>query len=677
MTAKIRPRLEYGVLAVFFAAGLLGYVLKTTHWFTVIPGDYFDARFNSVILEHLFQWVRRRSDLWNPAFFYPFEGVLGWSDNHFGTGIFYGLFRFAGLSRESAFIGWFVVGNVLNYWPSYYVIRRLGYSVIASAAASFVFAFNLTALAQESHAQLVYRFAIPFAVLAQYEFLRTKEVGYLFRTIIFAAIQFFCSIYLGVFLVYLLAAMLLGCLVSDRQVTRGWTSRALFHEHASCSSIWYFAGACFSVVLLAMLLVKYQTIATQYAFKRPTAELLGLLPEPESYLIADRSVLTGWIGKYFANAGYRQEKQLFFGAGVWLVAFVGLWSIWIRRLPCGLGKASSISLILLMAFTLKVNQFSLYEYVMNAPGISSIRAVSRLVLVMLFPLSVLVAAGFDGILTSKSGRVSKNFVVLVMGVAVVIETMYYQPYGLPKTAWTQRQERLREFVKGNFPRDAIVYVTNSLADPWKDLAEVDGMIFAQDRELPTLNGYSGNLPPGGYLEPHPCIDFRSRLINYFRLFPDSSLSMQEIEKRVRVISPQLCPTEPALLSEKIFDPGAIKDLRIELKEVSRERFLTVNVSIVNNSSVQLDSFNLKFPIRMSWAFVPVNASGDAINPPSWDPRKNVLFSIAPGHTHHETLTVELPKAPGRYRFAVSLVQEGKHWFHDLGMETPGIVVDLP
>ena len=153
--------------------------------------------------------------------------------------------------------------------------------------------------------------------------------------------------------------------------------------------------------------------------------------------------------------------------------------------------------------------------------------------------------------------------------------------------------------------------------------------------------------------------------------------MHEIEKRVQVISPQLCPSEPALISEKIFDPDAIKDLRIELTENSREGPLTVNVSIVNKSLAQLDSLNMQFPIRMSWAFVPVNPAGDAINPPRWDTRKDVLFSLAPGQIHHEKLTVALPRTPGRYRFEVSLVQEGKHWFHDLGMKTPGIVVDVP
>jgi len=655
----------------------MGYVLNTTNWFRSIPGDYFDARFNSIILEHLVQWARGKSDLWNPAFFYPFQGVLAWSDNHFGTGIFYGLFRLAGLGRESAFIGWFVIGSVLNYWASYYVLRQLGYSVIASGAAAFVYAFNLTAIAQESHAQLLYRFAIPFAALAQYEFINTKDARYLFRTIIFVSIQFFCSIYLGFFLVYLLFAMLLGYLVSGRYAIHGWTRSALLRDHARPGYIWHFVVASVSIIFLAMLLTKYQSIAAQYAFKRAASEILHMLPEPQSYLVADRSSLTGWIGRNISIAYYRQEKQLFFGVGVWLVTFIGLWTIWVRRLKCSLGKVASVALIALIVFTLRIDEYSLYKFVLNAPGVNSIRAISRLALVMLFPLSILVAAAFEGMFSSNFGTVIKNWIVTIMIVAVTIETIYYIPYNLPRTEWTQRQDRLRELVKGEIPSDAILYVTNSAEDRWKDLAEVDGIIFAQDLELPTLNGYSGNAPPGGYLEPHPCIDFRSRLNSYFRLYPESPFSKDEIEKRTKVISPELCPSVPVLITETIFDMDAIKDVQLKLTETSREGRLAVIVSIVNNSTVQLHSQNRNNPIRLSWAFVPVNSSGDAVNPPRWDPRKDVYLSLAPGQIHDEILTVDMPKTPGRYRFEVNLVQEGKYWFHDLGMKIPYITIDVP
>ena len=35
------------------------------------------------------------------------------------------------------------------------------------------------------------------------------------------------------------------------------------------------------------------------------------------------------------------------------------------------------------------------------------------------------------------------------------------------------------------------------------LAELDGMILAQDLKIPTLNGYSGNVP-AGHIQANPC-----------------------------------------------------------------------------------------------------------------------------------------------------------------------------
>lgn len=62
--------LQVGLLAAIFSAGFFGYLMHTTDWLRAIPGDLFDARFNSVILEHLYQWVRGEvPELWSPAFF--------------------------------------------------------------------------------------------------------------------------------------------------------------------------------------------------------------------------------------------------------------------------------------------------------------------------------------------------------------------------------------------------------------------------------------------------------------------------------------------------------------------------------------------------------------------------------------------------------------------------------
>jgi hypothetical protein len=84
--------------------GLFGYLLPVIGNFTMIPGDLGDARFNSVVLEHGYQWLTgQATQLWSPSFFYPYERVLGLSDNHFGSGWSYSLLRSLGMPREMAY----------------------------------------------------------------------------------------------------------------------------------------------------------------------------------------------------------------------------------------------------------------------------------------------------------------------------------------------------------------------------------------------------------------------------------------------------------------------------------------------------------------------------------------------------------------------------------------------
>ncbi len=180
----------------------------------MMPGDLGDARFNSVILEHGYQWLTGQADrLWSPGFFYPFERVLGFSDNHFGTFWVYAAARAFGAVRENAFLFWFLVGNALNFFSCLWVLRRFGFRAIAASYGAFVFAFSLPVLHQEGHAQLFYRFAIPLAVWAWWEALEHRRLLDIFITTFWVAIQFLCSIYLGVFLGYLLVAMSLSYLV--------------------------------------------------------------------------------------------------------------------------------------------------------------------------------------------------------------------------------------------------------------------------------------------------------------------------------------------------------------------------------------------------------------------------------------------------------------------------------
>ena len=49
-----------------------------------------------------------------------------------------------------------------------------------------------------------------------------------------------------------------------------------------------------------------------------------MLPRLSSYLLAERSVLTAWLGSVVNDIPMRHEHQMFFGFGVWLLGIIGL-----------------------------------------------------------------------------------------------------------------------------------------------------------------------------------------------------------------------------------------------------------------------------------------------------------------------------------------------------------------
>src|SRR5262249_51208263 len=146
-------------VAVLFGIAGLALVVGPTVIPDSIPGDLGDARLNSYILEHFFRWMTGHdASLWSADFFYPHSLTIAFSDNFLGNAFVYALLRALGFAREDAFRLWYVIGFVVNFSAADYVLVRLGYSRLASAFGAFLFTFGLPVMAQESHAQLVYRF---------------------------------------------------------------------------------------------------------------------------------------------------------------------------------------------------------------------------------------------------------------------------------------------------------------------------------------------------------------------------------------------------------------------------------------------------------------------------------------------------------------------------------------
>lgn len=502
----LHTRLWAGLVFIVFVTG---FVMRSVQWFSAAPGDLGDPRLNSYFLEHVWLWMSGANvSLWSPAFFYPFANILGFSDNHFGSVLFYALFRWFGLSREYAFDAWFVCGAILNFAACFWVLKQWRLHTIASAFGAFVFAAALPVLMADNTAQLNYRFAIPLAWFFCYQGLNQngvhQRVWYVGLMAICVAQQFLSSIYLGLLLVYCLAALCLSW---------WWLAPRPVHQHSSDDRSKNALGWVLIVIATAMtlaLLWQYHHIARQYGLTRDHAQVLGMLPTLSSYVLSDRS----WIASIWSsNLGYfaqRQENQLFIGLGPILFLGIGLYlcvrsTLAQRLLPAGvpqLGKVALFSCAIVWLMTLQVFGYSLYALLIQLPGVSAIRSVGRVMLVLLFPVSIVVAItahAWQEWLTRNMPSAQRIAIIFLAwfapAMALLPESLWARHDTTPLSAWQARMSHMKMLLPPTVQPDAILFVPRQGAQAsWA--GELDGMLIAQDLGYPTLNGYSGSLPPG-------------------------------------------------------------------------------------------------------------------------------------------------------------------------------------
>ncbi|HQV72691.1 MAG: hypothetical protein WAR01_01390 [Dokdonella sp.] len=653
------------------AFGLFGIVLPQSDFFRAIPGDLGDARFNGLILEHVFRWLSGiDASLWSPGFFFPFPGALTFSDNHFGTVGVYALLRMFGLSAEVAFIGWFTFAYVANFLCACYVLRRFGLTASGSALGAFVFAFAMPVLVQAGHAQLGYRFAVPLAILALHRLLRDGHPAQLGWLGFWVTLQFYCSIYLGYFLLlllggYLLAAYLVpssapGFMRPDRIIAGliRWPVRG---------ELWRCIGVLLAcVIALFALFAPYAYYADLYGLVRNPADIDRMLPRIGSYLLADSSRLWGRFSQHLGGIPMRQEHQMFVGVAACLLALVG-----IARGASHWLKVSALALALLVVLTLNVSGLSLYAFVEQLPMANAIRAVSRIGLVMVFPLGLLAGAGFDRLVVGSRGRAGPILAV-VLTILLLLECATLQTLSVPLSVWRDRLALRLAEVPAALPADAIVYVPRQPNEP-QFMTELDGMNVAQRLGRNTINGYSGNSPPGFGQTIDPCDDLIDRLTGYAHFMRLEIAQVDALARRVFVVGATLECALPGALPARMHFKGALPNaafarVHVEIAGVAiaNAQQLEVELVVSNGLDTVLASVSeSNQPIRFSWRFV----SADSGVPVSTDwATRSELRKDVPAHAREQLrLLIDAPIAPGRYRLEMTLLQENVAWFHERGM----------
>jgi hypothetical protein len=645
-----------------------------------MPGDT-DARFNEYVLEHFYQWITgRTAGFWSAGFFFPFPLTIAFSDNFLGDGFVFAVLRSLGFDREDAFRGWFLAGFAFNFAACAFALTRLGYGRVAAASGAFLFAFGLPVTAQEAHAQLIYRFGVPLATLALIEFGAHGRLRSLCALLFWTVWQFYCSIYIGYFLSLLLIALALSTAVQRCGLTPAaliyWSRR--FGQSWSDASprgrVTWVLGVLTLAALLGILFAPYLRVSALYRFQRSTDEIESMLPHLASYVYSTNSRLWHFSWSHFSALPMPYEQAMFVGVAPFLAIAAAIFLRIRKTVPVDEHFMPAMASILLVsALTITVLHHSLYHFLENTPGPNAIRAMTRIITVLLFPFAVLLASGLDAMMRMRrAARWPAGLIVALL----VLECSYVGHYVTSKRDWLARGTAVEEQLPQTLPEAPILMVARppeGLPEP----AEIDAMLLAQQRGWQTFDGYSASSPPG-YSFSTECEDAARNILSSLRfLGRDSEDAYQEMARRTVRIGYADCDAA-SLMHRPSITPfaGPVPDEAMARTRVridglrQRGAMLSVRLLLENQGTGSLPAISTTgTPVRLSAKFVGAadTVSDAAMRDHGWELRQDIVTDILPGETRMIDFIMAPPTATGTYHVAVSVVQDGVAWFHDRGM----------
>lgn len=480
------------------------------NFLTSLPGDLGDSRLNNYFLENFYLFfIGKSHSLWHLNFFYPFPYVLGFSDNLFGSAPIYFIGRIF-FRPDLAFQFWYLSSYFINYFCTYFVLRKLGFKQSSSIVGALIFSFALPVSAQTSHVQLAYRFCAPISFFYLVCFLSSKSIKDFLLSFFFLVWQFYCTIYIGFFL--LLAEVIFFLVYFSCDAWRNGLITLAQQYSNPLRSISLKHILIFSLLLLSLYLLFYPYLMVNhiYEVKRSSNEISTMLPRAVSYLLADDSKLWGSLSATVDMGSMRHEQQLFFGLIPLLLFCYGLY-LSFRDHKNIIATSMGVTFFALFFLCLSIGGVSIWMYFSNLPLFSAIRAVSRISLVMLFFVSYLSAVAVD-----RMARHSSVLICIVL-ILLIAEFSLVKVNASSKSEWRSRIDLYQSKIPSDLPSNSIlVFAQRGLQ--FNVVEEIDAMWISLINGYSTMNGYSGYSPPAyGGEYGDKCINVQQRIDSYLKI----------------------------------------------------------------------------------------------------------------------------------------------------------------
>lgn len=455
-----------------------------------VPGDPGDVRFVHYCIEHTWAWLtghplHRR--FWDLPFFFPAPDTGAYSDVLLGVAPPYWLFRALGAGPEGAYAGWLLASTALNAAAGTWLLRgTLGVRWLAAATGGVLVAAGAPRIHLLNHPQLICTYwllaAVGLLVVAlRAPGTRRARAAWLLAGCA-AAAEAWSSYYLWWFLAFALGiALAVGLLL---KATRPRVLEVLRRDWAAIA-----VAAGLSLLLVAPLLRAWWSVA----------HAVGLRDARDVFLARGQSWVnigpdSWWYGALVRSlTGLRyQTNEQQYGVGLLTLAAVAL-GFWRARHRGGVVVLGLTAVVLVLLAT-QVGHWRaaspwsvVYALV---PGAGGIRAVPRVGLVILVAWAAGLALAVDALARSRP------LLAAALAVLCLLEQGVAYVHFLPALD-RERIDRIAREV----PAGCTAFVYTPPPDGWPPWhAQIDALWVADSARVPTLNGYSGNSPPGWGLE---------------------------------------------------------------------------------------------------------------------------------------------------------------------------------
>ncbi len=488
-----RPGEIEGLLFFLILCLLIPYHAFFLSFFRETTVDVGDSLLNVYLLEHGFRWMTFQplhGSLWSPPIFYPHPHVAGYTDLLVGFLPPYAIWRFLGIGSQTAFQLWVLTVTALNYLSCYLFLRVLtARSVPASIAGSILFAIGAPRMVMNANPQLIPAFYIVACLAGLFLLFNKPAISLSAKRVNIALFlftggtlgQLYGAFYFGWFLAFSLAIAAIYAMLHTRP------RKALI----DVTSRWWIPIAGYGIggVLLLTPLVYGYSMSLRDLGARDYGYVSAFLPNLQAWLYeGGGSWIYGWMSQVTGIEGHLGAESKRDGIGLLTTALV-LWGFLRFRKMSAIALLGAVSAAIVVLSLAWPGGFSLWQIVFRViPGASAIRAVGRVGIFLLLPEAVALSMAVDWLGKSRYPALAIAAIFCVLMEQAVSVTMSPKSIGL--------EAAMRNSAKLGPECKSFLYSGGRLeaAAPAAHTQTI-GMWTELVSGRPSLNGYSGGIPP--------------------------------------------------------------------------------------------------------------------------------------------------------------------------------------